>query len=115
MIRRKSRLVLCAVLLSTMVVVAGCPVVVTLNGVRIANESFATVTAVFIVPSDSAGWGADLLEGDTIEPGESLTFGGLANGLWDIRIDTDAGFAVFQFDQFLVGSETFTYVVLPPK
>lgn len=74
---------------------------------RITNDSGVDIWYVYLAPSFSDQWGADLLGGSVIADGASLTLSGIPAGIYDVKAETShhMGIDVF-YEKVFDGLET---------
>lgn len=56
------------------------------SSITIINDSDYVIEFVYVSPSDSRDWGPDLLGGDVLYPGESITIDGLDCDWYDVKV-----------------------------
>ena len=90
--KKWANLLATACIVGLVVTSAGC--IITTDGdssFTIRNSSDYVIEYIYVSPSDSSSWGPDLLGGDVLYPGESLTVDYLDCDYYDVMVVDEFG------------------------
>lgn len=94
----KSFKILMLGLMLVSVTIGGCIIDNGDSSLTIYNDSDYAIVEINLAPVDQVSWGSDLLHGDWLYPGESITIDYIDCDYYDVRIEDEDGWECITYD-----------------